>query len=551
MALTAAHIANYQLPKLENMDAGDQYDTLQTIISDAQQQEVFPPAPHNEGQNIMHESRITVVRTRLFLLGYLSEDDQSTTWDNALKEGMQEFQEDSGLSITGQIDRESWIALQEMVSFEHEIEVEKWYHNGVPLPSMLRAIGLRLYVFGLLDKKMSPQGRKQKKQEKLEDKRKQKKQAKLQDQMAKAIQEGLNEFAELSFFLGLADQSLPRIDSSIFPSNTVRALFDQDRILEGISKAWNGQAFSLNRLPDFKPTQTRERVKNFIVCCARVELWLHGYDVSLDGQPQYKVPIDTSRSIKAVSFPMFHALNSFWEDSGLGEDDAWRKAKTIEGDFFQMVSKMQADGAKAKILQPSEEVYKVIIHEEPTVISKIWDGIRTIGSRIWDGIKRAWNWFKALMGKIGKAIKKVASWAKNLSRLAYRYAMNAFPAVHQIIQSVSASVKALIHPVFPDSDPKVMMIKRDKDFDFSVFVNEDSTPEQQVALLQKFQYNAVLVRFGFEIMRLLIGTIIDLVKKIVTAGGWFGLILALLKAFSRLKELQVVLADESVLLSKI
>ena len=551
MALTAAHIANYQLPKLENMEAGDQYDTLFDIISDAKQQEVFPPPPTLESQDIMHESRVAVVRTRLFLLGYLSKDSQSVEWDSALTKGMKEFQEESDLETTGKLNSESWLALQEMVSFEHEIEVEKWYRNDLPLSSMRRAIALRLYVFGLLEKKMSPQGRKLKKQEKLADKGKRKKQAKLQDQMAEAIQQGLNDFAELSFFLTLADQSLPKIDTVTFPPTTVKALFDQDRILEGISKAWNGQSFNLKRPQAFNAVKTQERVKNFIVCCAKIELWLHGYDAKLDGQPKYEVPVGSPRSIQPLSFPMFHALDSFWQDSGLDENEAWEKAQSIEGDFFQMVGQMQAEGAKAKMIQPSEAVYKTIIEESPSVIDKVWEGIKTIGSRIWDGLKRAWNWFKALMGKMGKVIKKVASWAKNLSRLAYRYAMTAFPAVHQIIQSVSASVKALFHPIFPGSDPNVMVFRRDRDFDFSVFVNNDSTHEQQIALLRKFQYNAILVRFGFEIMRLLIGTIIDLVKKIVTAGGWFGLILALLKSFSRLKELQVVLEDERVLLSKI
>ena len=59
------------------------------------------------------------------------------------------------------------------------------------------------------------------------------------------------------------------------------SFYVQDNIAECLAEA--GETFMLHRPSDLSEHEATRTVRKFIICCAKIELWLLGYDVTLDG----------------------------------------------------------------------------------------------------------------------------------------------------------------------------------------------------------------------------------------------------------------------------
>ncbi len=73
-------------------------------------------------------SRIKTIRNRLFNLGYIEQDTGTGHLDDTIRDGIKVFQREAGLKVDGWIgEKETWPALQDLVSFETPINIKKWF----------------------------------------------------------------------------------------------------------------------------------------------------------------------------------------------------------------------------------------------------------------------------------------------------------------------------------------------------------------------------------------------------------------------------------------
>ncbi len=508
----------YQLPKLQNLESPDRFDELDVILDKAHVTGALSLLPKKEEDvrlKDMHESRIRTLRTRLYLLQYLPRDNRSPEIDEKLKNAIFQFQGEANLKQDKWVGPKTWTALQELISFEHPSNLSRWYEDDNIPAALKRAIKLRLFVFGFLPSK----------------------QAKDEKKLHKAIQS----YAQVARILRLKDNPI----SPDLGYETVNLLFDQDHIASQLSKA--GETFMMHRPPDVSDKKARQMVRKFIICFAKVELWLLGYDVSLDGTATFDAPSKSTRhKYNPDNYPVFHSLNTFWEEHGKTKKIARQFADRITGYFFNVLLQIQEEGERIQMPNQSDHVYEMLAKEKEDVLDKIWNNIKAIGSRIWDGIKRVWRWFKSLIKKV---VKKISTWVRNIARLAYRYALNAFPVVKHIVKVTKETVSFLTHKTLKDSDVNHIVINRDNDFDYRIYVNPTRDSQTVQDILTKFKGQARIFRVGMSVLGLLVGTLVTVITSVAKAAGWFGLILALLKIYSKLKEIGAILEEKKALLA--
>ena len=175
------------------------------------------------------------------------------------------------------------------------------------------------------------------------------------------------------------------------------------------------------------------------------------------------------------------------------------------------------------------------------MLDRVWEQIKTIGSRIWDGLKRVWRWLKSIIKRVAK---KIGIWVKNIARLAYQYALNAFPIARRLIDITKATVSFLVRKTLKGSDVNHMVINRDHDYDYRLYVNPGGNRDKTRATLTVFYRQAYLFNIGMRMLGILASTLMTVIRSVPLGGGWFGLVLALLKIYTPLKKVSNLLEEE-------
>jgi hypothetical protein len=515
---TQDKIDDYRLPELDGFSAPDRFDEVDSIFTQAEEKGVIAPLPgtHEEVRlTELNESRICTIRTRLYLLGYLKRDNHSPRIGDRLKSAIHRFQIEAGLEADSWVGRQTWTALQELVSFEHPSNLDKWFAEGPLKPALQRAIKLRLFVLGFLPSKQTHNKDK--------------------------LQTALEKFVAVAGILKLHHR--PLHPGLVF--ETINVLFDQDALAAQLGRT--GQNFMKYRPADISEKVAGRLIHKFTVCCAKIELWLLGYDVPLDGRAKFDTPGRTEiHSYLPARYPTFHAFYSFWLQNGLSKKKARKRAVDVTGFFFGTLLDLQQKGNRIADANQSEQLYQVLVKEKKNMLDRVWEQIKTIGSRIWDGLKRVWRWLKSIIKGVAK---KIGVWVKNIARLAYQYALNAFPIARRLIDITKATVSFLVRKTLKDSDINHIVISRDHDYDYRLYVNPGNNRDKTKATLTEFYRQAYLFNIGMRVLGILASTLVTVIKSVPLGGGWFGLVLALLKIYTPLKKLSNLLEEERTLMA--
>ena len=508
-------IDDFRLPPFQDQSSADQLDAMIATVQQADQEGVLATLAADKAEVRREESipaRVNAIRNRLFLLDYLRSDEETGENDPKLKDAIRRFQTEAGLTVDGWVGPQTWGALQELVSFEAPLALDRWMPLDAINPALKRALALRLSVQSFLANRRSRK-----------------------DEILHAA---LNDFVRVArvFNLGTLQPDYSR--------QTLAALFDQDAILKGLA--------SID--PETVPPAEKSPVERFMIANAKIELWLNGYDVVPDGQTgNHRVKNGKTRfGLREHERKLHDALVAHWMDIGQSKKRAQKTADIINDNpnklipnlkelflnllFDEQKEDRETDGTDSDLL------YNQLITLKPDQQKSVWQRVKSIGNSLWDGVKRAWRWFKAL---IKKGVKKAAQWTKNLARLAFRFAQRTFTTVHTITRAVIESFKFITPRRFPGSDPMQLIIERDGDFDYRVFVNQNADASKVRGLIETLVKQARIFGFGVRLLGLLIRAVIDTVKNTATwLTGWFGFIVALVKLFKQLKDLKLIM-DES------
>ncbi len=505
--------SSFAFPALADLDEADRLDAMLIAVDEADAAGVLAPMPLARNDVARAEeipARLNTVRLRLYLLGYLRKNRSLARPNAALRRALRRFQEDAGLAVDGWVGPQTWTALQELVGFEPFTNLAAWLpgdgaHAPETLrPALLRAIRLRLHVQGLL-----PNRRVRKNEN---------------------IHAALAAFTGIAAQIGLTETPLP----AAFCRVTLQALFDQDALVQ--------------RLAFVDPTaltpQAEYHVARFMLAQAKVELWLYGYDVEPDGQTKSIV----AKANGAMAFhlkddepALYRALQAHWRNMGLTAQQARRAADVLEQAPHRLVKNLTElfknllfAEQQATPVADSALVYEHIVMLPPADQQSVWARVKNLGSSIWDGARRVLRWFKAL---VHKGITKMTAWAKNLGRLAFRYASDAFAPVRRAVGWVAEAVRYLGPRTFPNSSPTTIFIRRDADFDLSLYIHPDADPAAVGALMRTFRTQAARFRLGVRYLRLLVEAGLDMLKR-AAISGWLGLVLVLVRLYRRLPSLR-------------
>ncbi|WP_338395320.1 peptidoglycan-binding domain-containing protein [Fulvitalea axinellae] len=462
------------------------------------------PEDGNETFNYERQRiRLHTIASRLWLLGYLEDKiphKQIPKRLDKIKQAVEEFQADAGLESDHWVGDKTWGALDQLVSFESDIDYEQWFdENGLVLTTvwraMHRAFHLRLFTLGLLWRKPHPDS----------------------DLMS---QRAFDFFNDVKRIFLMPKKNVP----AGYDIGTARLLFDQDFLSETIAKRKNadGSGFLLD-LPEVNKKESRVLAQRFITNCAKIELWLLGFDVDIDGKDDFgkgnRKLLKCSKTRKALTlyFQKFEGIKR--------RSEARKLSKQITPAFFKGVSEANSEGYEADQDDLSEEILKKFRREPKNFVSKAWTYIKEKGMRLLDGFKRIWRWIK-------KKSKQLFSFIQdNIFKAFFRYASKSYRILSEGITAVAKSIGIYIRGRM-EVDGVVFGFS--KDMDTVTFIPETATAETVLLASGKVLRQSK----AFSVACRMVGFVFRLFKRAVAGViGWAKLLYDLLRSFGTLKTL--------------
>lgn len=503
----------YNFPDIEGSPS-HQLGLFENIFEEAKIKGVVSSTPESDEETYAIQSqqvRIQAVAERLWLLGYLPKKihpDDIEKNKEIIRKAVIRFQGDANLKQDYWVGNKTWYALDELVSFESHFSPEHWFDKdeviGNAFPAINRAAQLRLWSLGLVDERPT------------------------NEFMPLQIND-LSDFKKILHLFSIEHDS-SRIGLNRY---SLELLFDQDAfsIAIGHSKYPNRDAFLYNVKAVVNSTseiddipKLKELGRKFIVNCARIELWLLGFDVSIGAEISNRLMKKMTTRKKGDLRKEMTRYYQLFEKQEIGI--ATELSKRISPKFFIGIADANKIDGESEIEDASEEITKNIRSNEE--ISDAWNYVKTKGMRLFDGLKRVWRWIK----KIGK---KAANFIKNnIFKAFFRYVSKAYKIVSRGIKNVIESFKVYFQEGMVSEK---VYFKFSKDLDTSVFLSNDARRGNIQKGIDDLKKQSKAFNLGCRI----VGWIFKIFKELVKGYiGWAKLLFALIKSY---KEIRLLYQD--------
>ena len=491
----------YKLPKVSGSEI-EQLGKFENILQGVEDNGFVNkvPADKTEAFNMQHQKiRIQTIASRLFLLGYLRRKFNPKRIHkkiDKIKEATLAFQKDANLTEDSWVGDETWYALGELVSFESKFTDEKWFVDGSIRPevtvAMHRAIQLRLWSLGLVTKKPKPR-------------------------FKLLTRRSLYKFTRILHMFYIRKRSFV----GDFNTETLQLLFDQEELIHAIRK----RCFVTKATPKLYIAADKEEedttlYKIFMVNCAKIELWLLGFKVRIDGRQNYDY---------AYGSDIWNALAKFHREfEGRKTHIAEKLAKEVSPKLFISLGNALKSEEFYKEDDASEEIAQELFvknnaAETESNIEKAWDFVKEKGMRLWDGLKRVWRWIK----KIGK--KVIAFVQNNLFKGFYRFVSKAFKIVTRGIGAIVKSIGVYIRGGMIAKD---IFFKFSKDMDSYVYIDKNISLEDSKAGSLTLLKQTTAFRLGCK----MVGYLFYFFKNLsLGLFGWARILFSLLKGYKQLR----------------
>ncbi len=486
------------LPKFNHPDFGgsysNQFGQFESILYDAQKKGIIN-TPSNSGLEIQNYSsqkiRIQTIASRLWLLGYFK---VKINEKNILKKiskiikVVSKFQREANLEGEYWLGDKTWYALHELVSFESDITQSTWFNGQTIKPEVKnafhRAVKLRLWSLGLFGYSPSKSKR-----------------------LLKS--EDLADFAKiLKIFLIVHNPF--KIDLNY---DLLTILFDQDLLSSAVvtRKSKSNKSFSLKL---GKEKFLNEKLaKRFIVNCAKVELWLLGYKVPINGKNDF--------TPSKNSF-LYKALTKYYNDFvGLPIKDSLKQATNIKPTFFEGIINASAINISQKSDTISDEIAQTLTTEK---INEAWLTLQKRGLRIWDGLKRIGRWILKIGRKVIEFIKI------NIFKAFFQYVSKAYKIIKVGVAAIVNSIKNYFKGGIISQNTFVGF---SKDMDSMTFISSGTKKIESINIMDKMERQTTAFKLGCQI----VGFVFDIIKNVMIGFvGWAKFLISLLRSYKVIKE---------------
>lgn len=497
----------------------DVHADIEDVLLAADEHGVVDVASENAKK--ARDARANLVREktilgRLKMLGYLPRSKRLDLREDPLAramfvEAVRKFQGEAGLVQDGWVGDQSWRTLQQLITFECPTDVPKFLSQGVPMPSLVRALRLRLCVLGFL----------------------------ATEPIAGSAGATLPTVALRSFWrmmkrLGIVSLEAPKPEVP----DLIALVFDQDKLVAGtarsskrLQQASRPLVFVWRALPGDDASTTKSTVRKFIVCLTKIELWLLGFDIEIEGKEDYSVGgignlITPGSRIKV-------ALTEFWEKLRARIPSKYRKRflRVITPELLKALSAPPGSGSLASRRCVVGDYSQVVAMEVDTEekISAAWEygtgRRRSMVGRLWDGLGRLWRWLK-------RGVKKILRIGNNIFRAFYRYALKAHQIMRFAARTVVSSLGQYLRGVVDTGDGVKVTIDHDGDFGAVI--------DARVSHSQLSEARTAILYFGkaFFLATRILSVILRAVKSAaVGVLGWVRVLYLLVRAYGELRPL--------------
>lgn len=464
----------------------------------------LPWAPEDEA------ARIVAVRDRLRRLGYPLGDVSETMrgqWTDDVREALKQFQREAMLlAHDGELTVESWDALQELFNFETPLRVEDWFGpEGADRP-LQRATRLRLSVLGF--------GRPP------------------TIDSWQPTTDALTEFVETLVSIGILNTSLaPVLD----PAMAV-LVFAHDRLAERLTNC--GDQLAALR------GGAKKQAEHLLVCFAKIELWLHGYDVAPDGRSDLVLPamhgrhggMKTNRTNRTAD-----QFNLFFADSapeGMRVYSAPPEA--IPARVPEMLRRMRELRARDawRREDASHEIVRMLeerLEESPSLWNELKTAATKLAGILFDGVRRVIAWIGRLFRRIGAAVSTAAV---NMWRAVHHFMGGAAFYFRKATRALAEGVAFLIAPGHRSEPVGCSGYCRRIDFDAGVLVDDEAEPDEVRRFARGLERKGRSLAIACRIIRL-VSTAVRLAAAGAAglAGGFVPMVLGLASVWSQVRKL--------------
>lgn len=488
----------------------DKLDAVEALCQEARDEDLLGEIPPSRRDFVRSTEMVITVKRRLHHLGYFKSHDRGGLVSTRFRASVRRFQSDAGIREDGWVGKVTWQVLEELFSFEAESRIDHWATDEARSRLLKRAVQLRLFAYGFM--KTPPR------------------------QADADVTAALQEFVRVAALLRLCDAPL----EGNLSVPTLNVLFDQD----GITRR-------LARFPTKKPwesfsRQDRKRLKRFLVCHARVELWLMGYNVEPNGSGAFVAPTligmkpaERARRMKQ-SKGFFWSLSSFSQDFNATRDtgdprlNAGQFLKRFPL-FFKAFGRMQITDTDVGL--KTDTVYSQLqsaVQDNPEVVNAEWKRARSLGGRLRDGVRRAWGWIKRMLKRvISRLVGTVVAAVRSLVRVAWSYARHGFGIVWSAIRAFPPAVRFFLRQDLEGSAAGGVAIRHDGDFDWKLCFAPRPDLAQVRGALNLLDLRTRQFSFATRILKLLAFALTNVAKFAV--AGYFGLVMAILRILPQLE----------------
>ena len=456
-------------------------------------------------------SRIAAVRDRLRRLGYPLADvaaELRGVWAADVLAALARFQKEASLTeCVGELTVASWDALQELFNFETPLNVEAWFTaSAEPEAALLRAVRLRLSVLGFGGPPMS-------------------------DDFTPSSK-AMTGFAETAFTLGVMAEALPGALTPAFAA----VLFAHDALADRLADCLPRLA-ALNR-------REQARAENFLVCFAKIELWLHGYDVAPDGSSKLIQPAMAGRhgggrldrpNVTANQFNLFFAELA---PEGISVKSA------SPGAIPQRVPELLARMRELRATQPlpkataSRELVALLeaeLEKSPGLWTQLREAAAKLVGVLFDGVRRVIAWLGRLLRRVWSTVSTAAV---NLWRAVHHFMGAAAFYFRKAARALAEGVSFLLSPGHASEPCGHSAYCRRIDFDAALVLDDDSDERVVKRFTRGLLHKSSALAIACRIIRL-VKTAVRLALSGVAGalGGFVPMMLGLASVYSQLREL--------------
>jgi hypothetical protein len=289
---------------------------------------------------------------------------------------------------------------------------------------------------------------------------------------------------------------------------------------------------------------TRAKAEHFLVCFAKIELWLHGYDVAPDGSSKLIQPGmhgrhgggKTERTNRTAD-----QFNLFFADLA-AEGMSVRSAPpaAIPARVPELLKRMRELRASQPLTKDSGSNEVVALLEEELAKSPgLWAELKLAAVKLvgilFDGVRRVLAWIGRLLKRVWSAVSTVAV---NMWRAVHHFMGGAAFYFRKAARALGEGAAFLTAPGLASTPVCCAGYSRRKDFDAAVLIDA-SADEIEVGIFTRgLARKGAVLAIACRIIRLVCTAVRLAVSGIGGAlGGFVPMILGLAAVWSQLREL--------------